>query len=371
MRIENSPAGSRRPLKYRVHSVLHPRQNLYNCSKPYVGLLRLQEQGVIEHSFVVDARAAINTGTMLFRVWTEGEERREMVIDCFDSSKVFDRAMLEKCDVYYKRNHFEPDFQQLPEEFRDRIQPTAPSFACRTWKFTRRVMAAMGIGLAARLAVTSITNRARFADDYRLIKDHFFLPMVEDFETGPDSAIDNTILFQTRVWEPKDVSNDDMVQVNESRVALVRGLRKAFGDQFRGGLVPTRWALEHYPDVITNFPCRRANYIQAARRSLVGVYTRGLHQALAYKLGECLASAKCIISEPLRNRLVAPLEEGKNMLTFHNAEECVEQCAKLVKDRELIATMRRANHEYYRLHAEPAAEMLSCLDRLFAHALAA
>lgn len=39
--------------------------------------------------------------------------------------------------------------------------------------------------------------------------------------------------------------------LNDERVAMVRALKRAFGDRFAGGLVPTPFALATYPGEVT------------------------------------------------------------------------------------------------------------------------
>ena len=171
------------------------------------------------------------------------------------------------------------------------------------------------------------------------------------------------VLLQTRVWEQSDVSEEDVAEVNEGRATLVRSLRKAFGDRFLGGIVPTPYAKQNFPDVITPFSSRRSEYIAMSRSAPIAIYCRGLHHSTAFKLGEYLAGAKAIVIEPLGQELREPLKDGVNCLPFHSAEECVEHCGKLLNDKEAMAAMRRANQQYYRAQIEPAADVLACLEQ--------
>jgi hypothetical protein len=172
------------------------------------------------------------------------------------------------------------------------------------------------------------------------------------------------VVFQTRVWEPHDTT-DDADQVNQERVDLVRALRDALGERFVGGLVPTPFAAKNFPDAVTPHDASRAGYVQMSKRSLVGVYSRGLHHSLAFKLAEYLAASKCVVSTPFRNELPAPLVEGTNYLEFDGIEQCVAQCRRLLADADLAAEMRRRNREYFLREVEPASHMRRCLDRAF------
>src|SRR4051812_32824231 len=103
-----------------------------------------------------------------------------------------------------------------------------------------------------------------------------------------------------------------------------------------------------------------------SKRSLVGVYSRGLHHSLAFKLAEYLAASKCVVSPPFRNELPAPLVEGANYLQFQSVEQCVAQCQRLLRDADLAAAMRRQNRAYFLREVEPASHLRRCLDRAFA-----
>ena len=167
----------------------------------------------------------------------------------------------------------------------------------------------------------------------------------------------------TRVWDPADIQPDIAEEVNGRRVQVVRALKAEFGPLFRGGLVPDAYACKHYPDAVTAEPSRRDLFIARSKRALIGIYTRGLHHSLAFKLPEYLASSKCIVSEPLRNQLADPLMPGLNYLEFDSIGKCVENCARLLADKDLVERMRQSNWEYYRAHVYPSGNLANCLDR--------
>ena len=98
---------------------------------------------------------------------------------------------------------------------------------------------------------------------------------------------------------------------------------------------------------------------------MIGIYTRGLHHSLAFKLGEYLASSKCIVTEPLRNELPSPLVPGKNYLEFSTPQECMQRCEQLLDDHDLANQMRRNNWEYYQREVRPDRHVLRCLERAF------
>jgi hypothetical protein len=204
----------------------------------------------------------------------------------------------------------------------------------------------------------------------RDLRAYFGLPRPEAYERAASDVIKPVIIFQTRVWEEQDAVAEAAGGVNEGRLALVRALRSAFGERFRGGLVPTPYAVARYPDLVVRDQFRRSEYIAMSRQCLVGVYTRGLHYSNAFKLAEYLAASQCIVGERLRQQLPEPLVEGKNFLPFATIEECLAGCDRLLSAPGLAADMQAANHAYYRQEAEPAAHMLGCCRRIMSAASA-
>jgi hypothetical protein len=294
------------------------------------------------------------------------ERRRSLLIgiDLRDQSDVFTHDVLDRCDVYFKRDCFSPDLEALPEEVRHKVHPFGLNYACASASSRRKCVSAfaamwLSAGLRSPRQFTSTVSR-----DLRALRAYVLSPDYDAFEQSPDVELEPLVLFQTRVWPPQ-ATTEHLQEVNEQRAALVRTLRRELGQRFLGGLVPTEFARKHYSDVLTDLPSRRRWYPRVAKRGLIGIYTRGLHHSLAFKLPEYLAAAKCIVSQPLRNELPTPLVKGRNYLEFGSHGECVEHCERLLRDRALASGMRRTNYEYYESEVRPSAHMLKCLTRAF------
>ena len=143
--------------------------------------------------------------------------------------------------------------------------------------------------------------------------------------------------------------------MNQERIALVKTLRAEFGEQFIGGVVADPFARQLCPDVLADRNIYRSSYLELAKQCIVGVYSRGLHHSLAFKLSEYLAAGLCIVSEPLKHQLPVPLEAGTHYLPFTTHAECVAHCRRLLTDAEEASRMREANQAYYRKWVEPKA----------------
>ncbi len=102
------------------------------------------------------------------------------------------------------------------------------------------------------------------------------------------------------------------------------------------------------------------------RKTTVAVYTRGLHDSLAFKLAEYLAAGVCIVSDPFKHRLPVDLVPGVHYLPFTTHDECIRQCRRLLDNPTEAQRMRAANVRYYRDWVEPQAHIRDLLARAFA-----
>jgi len=263
---------------------------------------------------------------------------RMLAFDLRDQSYSICLQSLEQADAYLKRSYYEPHLQSLPETQRRKIVPFGLNYALRT-SGSRALVAKLLIGNPVRILRLRATLRT-----------YLGLAKAEMFERAPAEASEQLIYFQTRVWDPREVVGDDFREINETRVALVRCLRREFGSRFKGGLVPTAFACTHYSDAISPEPHRRSEHVQRSRAALIGIYSRGLHHSLAFKLPEYLAASKCIVAEPLRNTLPAPLVQGEHYLEFSNIGMCLALCDRLLTNPHVCQEMRTANWEYYTRH---------------------
>lgn len=336
----------------KVELILSPSADLYHSSLLVSGLARLAETDEI--ALVLrrprgrsEARLAADQLAIPLIVHTPLRGRsRIAVIELRDRSDLFAADALAGCDVYFKRSYHEPDLDGLEPELATKVVPFGLNFACRTPRATARVFRTVGPQVAAR-GVSGLKRLRHFLS----------LPDLSTFEQDVSSEVDETVVFQTRVWNQDEAADGEAVLLNRERVDVVRALRAAFGSRYRGGLVPTALARAAYPGEVTSQPARRGEYTAMSRRNLIGVYTRGLFHSTAFKLAEYLAGAQCIVAEPPRNELPEPLVEGKHYLAFRTPAECVAACERLLGDPGLASSMRKANREYYLSQVCPEARL--------------
>lgn len=266
-----------------------------------------------------------------------------IAIEVSDHSDFWDLPLLEWCDVYAKRN-INPRHSTA---LQNKIIPFGLIWACTSRRSS----------IAALAAIAGTLPRASKSRLYEIYR-YLVTPHWKFFEHRPEQPIDNTILFQTRVWEPFDSPGDETI--SEERIQLFRALKREFGSRVQGGVVPTPLAYKICPDIITNRPCRLPQYVRWAKMPLIGIYFRGLYGAIAIKMAEFLAASKCIVSEPIENDLTAPLN---HISTYHSESECLEACNRLLSDESLAKYQRQQSWNYYQTYVSPQVHMAGLIER--------
>jgi hypothetical protein len=281
----------------------------------------------------------------------DGPSHRRVAVDLRDGLGL-SRPIIDRVDLYLKRAFYRPEVADLPGSLACKLAPFGLNYGCRSTASTLRLLRAVGWPIARR----------GWRGVERL-RQYLTTPDPAAFEQGPDVPVEAKVVFQTRLWTRDEIPPDEVEPLNDARVAMVRALRAAFGDQFVGGLVPTPFALTHFPAEVTPHSSKYATYLALKKRCLISVYTRGVEHSLAFKLGETIAASQCLVSVPLRYELPRPLVAGDNYLSFETPDEAVSACRRLFDDAHLAARIRRANHAYYVQEVEPAAHASNVIAR--------
>ena len=353
--------------RFHISCFVQPLQNLFHLGHIYVGLCSLRSQGLAIVDFIVSKNPPGHLCDPV-ALWTEitdlhKRQQLRVAFELYDRSDVFVMGALTQADVYFKRNYYQPDLGNLPSELRGKIRPFGLNYPCHTAESLRATLSRVAADYSMRFLRSPLAT-ARMIHRLEL---YYFLvgPDVSAFEYSPDQAVQRRVHFQTRAWDQESLGPDSHEEVNRPRVELSRLLRKRFGNSFLGGIVPTDFARRYCPNDLSNEPTRRPKYVARSKAAMIGIYTRGLHHSLAFKLGEYLASSKCIVTEPLRNELPSPLVRGENYLEFSTPQECMQRCEQLLDDPDLANQMRRNNWEYYQREVRPDRHILRCLERAF------
>jgi hypothetical protein len=317
--------GKRKPS---VVCTLSSNAELYHIAKTVTGLCRLESQDRID--LTLRHSTAVGEHAMVLE-W----DGKTAGIDLSDHS---DRMMpeLSDCDLYFKRCVRAEDVKMS-----GRIRPFGLNYSCRSTRATLRLLSLFG-------PINVIRRRHAW-------RGFFLIPLYTEYERNPSQAASPTILFQARLWDPEDCPGDE--QVNEERVGLLLALRREFKQRLAGGLAPTPYAKQHYPELLTEHPTWPSRYVRWAREHLISIGFRGLFGSLGFKIGEAFAASQCLVFEPSR----AYMPADAPLARYCNREECIAICNGFLSHPAEAMRLRNQAWEYYRTEVEPGAHMAKLL----------
>lgn len=364
---------------------VYPESNSDYVSQFYAGLFDLQATGTVALRFgrcpPRQDRSTDIQGILRLDVATAAAPRPMRV--CFDSSDWQDIASMDDlvaCDVYFKRGYRPAYIEQLDAALRDKISPLGLHYGCMSRNeflidsFSQVLARHSNTGAFSRTPIRAIAQlfaspAKRLMKRYGYARFENSLPFMDAFEVAPDVPAEQLIFYRTRVYGPKDapVTNRSgrLDEINNLRVGTIRALRNQFGDRFVGGLRPSPYARETYPDCLFPDDPGLRGHLELSKTCLINVNTAGLHDSTSWKMPEYMAGSRCIVSEPLVYEVPVPLVERTHYLAFQTPEECVRACQELLDDPALAGAMRKANFHYYAQHVRPAQLMLHSLATVF------
>lgn len=187
----------------------------------------------------------------------------------------------------------------------------------------------------------------------------------------PSLAAPPKVLFMARVWDTNLIENkaakENVEQINESRAECVRRLRKEFGTRFFGGLAHEDYAVKHFQDCLLpdNNLSNKRKYLEILKQFPICVTTVGLNGSNGWKLGEYVAFAKAVITEPLQFAVTGDFAPEKNYLEFDTPDRLIEAATRLIDDESLRVRMMMNNFRYYQSYLKPDALILNTLAVVF------
>lgn len=262
---------------------------------------------------------------------------RRFVVDMHDSHLI-DDGMLGDTDIYFKRSvslgTSDPRIVS--------IGPICPSWPDRPLQFLRL------------FGVEGYHSSLR-----SLIRRHWFIPAPRPVFTSGARKVG----FVTRLWDPADASlspaeAEERCELNRKRVEVALSLKKAFGPNFLGGIIPGPvWAP---PDVL--FPGKsRSEYFALSEQIGVGVSTIGLHGSPPFKLAEYFMQGIPVVSEPLTTRLAG--DRPVFFPVFSSVDELVSHASNLLENEELRVKLSADCLNYGSSFCTPRALVTQILER--------
>ena len=332
--------------------IIYTPQELNHASYLQTGLFELEAQGVIKVS--VKLSTAKHQGRLL--VSEEGAmERTEhafpktsyyklidhstkksvlFAADLYDFGNQFSTTALEKCEYYFKRNYNSAYVDILPTVQQRKIHKLGMTFGVHSTNEKDSYLFFIGLLISNFLVQLKFDRRilSRLYNTYKAQLRHWrftrtsrLISRFESFEPAEGSSI----LFQTRCFLHEN--NPDLKAIHQQRYDIIKLLRKQFPENFNGGFVPSKVALENYGDAISTIPSEPEKYLDVVKKSRIVIYTRGLANSPAWKMAEYLSQGKVIIAEPMSTELPVPLQEGNEVLYFRNDLELIEITTKEIE----------------------------------------
>ncbi len=295
-------------------------------------------------------------------IWMQVEPPSGGCVRCFvdlvDYPEFARCEELERADVYFKRSYQESFVAGLPDRLQTKVAPMTIQYGCRSRHESRvlRLQRAVG-GLSVRRGPARALRRVIGA---ALQPHENYGPLIEDFEVEPGVPADSTVYLRTRLYDPELVREPEKraatEAINDFRVRLIEGLRAGLGPKFVGGLYPTKATLRLRPDLVDEVPLGRENFaghLWRSHASVINVSQAGVRNSTGWKLAECMAASRCLVSQPPIYRNLDDVVAGEHFAPYETPEECVSVCLELLSDPDRIAAYRRAAFDFYRQYIHP------------------
>ncbi|HOE31440.1 MAG: hypothetical protein BWY92_00067 [Firmicutes bacterium ADurb.BinA052] len=190
------------------------------------------------------------------------------------------------------------------------------------------------------------------------------------YEYYPLPHKDTKILFLTRLWDPDQVTDEQLKnereKINVTRAALIRACKQEFRDSFIGGLQQDPFAKQYAKELIA--PARltkKEHFLETIKQCNICIATTGLHQSTGWKFGEYVAAARAIVSEPLKYQVPGNWREGNNYLEFNHLEELMYRIHELIRNKMKMLHIMRNNYEYYLNYLRPDNLVLNTLTKIY------
>jgi len=271
-----------------------------------------------------------------------------ILIDLSDNRNLSKPKVIDWFDVIVKRSYYQPQIDRLPQHSRHKIIPYGINLNCGSPEIPILRLFTLHHLLRLRFKSAAI-NRRRFKLQHQL-RFLFYLSKNNlslheaDFMGPPDSHTRHDIFFVTRLFESPE---KDLTDFSRERIELVKALKKEFGSRYHGGIVRNQLSEYYCPKNILYSKISRRQFTTTLKESDIVISTLGVGESNPWKLGEAMASSRCIVSEPLRFELPVPLKEGKNIITFKTIDDCLIACEQLLGDPELVRHIKEDNWNYY------------------------
>lgn len=325
-------------------AVIHFNSTIAHCSQIFTGLELLKEDGQIELEYEINyAEIPFNKMRVTYR-------GKEIIFDMADDY-FLDYELLDRCDFYVKRMLLKSDFFQneklipfglnysvmVPNSFFEKIWRKDPRLISYSFKYKFELSRLLGIN------------------------DSIYNLHLTNMESDPKD--NGKVIFGTRLWDPQnnevDWKKQERKKLNNQRIAIIRKLRKAYGEDFLGGVEESELSQIICPDLlISKSESKKTNYLLNLKEGIIGIANYGLEGSIGWKFAEYITHGMAVVTTPIDAYLLhGNLEEGKNYLKFESVEDCIFAVDQLKGNYSYRKEIQKANASYYDQYLHPKRKM--------------
>lgn len=345
---------------------------LYWSSYLYCGIFDLEREGLVSIEFIpkISLHPTEVYCTVLEVTHSQSGSRRVVAVDWRDNPDFLCHGKLAECDLYFKRNYI-PSITHgaCPPPFQHKIRPAGLSFSVRGERERPLWVQLLGGAWRQEQPLIQHSLKGNLHTVRKIARQPIMVSSFlrqEQFESAVLDGARNVVLFQTKAYDPRVSSfPDDTRKVTEERAAIIRALKEEFRENFIGGFLSNPFVQEKYPDCMASNDDRQSSYVDLIKSCRICIYTRGLRDSPAFKLGEYLASSRCIVAERPNTLLPRALENGREVLYFETINGLVDHCRRILADDGLQRSLSAHARSYYQSEVKPKQRVLKYLQEAF------
>jgi hypothetical protein len=284
--------------------------------------------------------------TLIFQVQC-GAKSSYFCIDTRDShssnrqmGRGYHLPLLAEVDWYFKINYKDEAVQTEPElaAYAQKIIPLGPFFPIQP---PARLLFRPRLRPAPNMQWTWQSTRKRAAQLRHL------LPL-ERFRNFRLIERDTDIFLVLFHYGGKHTADD------EARLALMQELRTLSDLRTEIGFAATVPLTSEFAEFRT-FPDSFPNYMRRQARSKIGIYVRGLHECVSFKLGQLLALGLPIVGQPIHNNRSWYYQHDyfAEQFSYETPPEIARRSQSLLKDADTLRKWGLANIRTFEKHFAP------------------
>lgn len=337
----------------------------------YAGFSLLHKRGFLKLKQTIPSEFLLNKNTpdrwenyKFFNIKVIVNDEITVCYDTHDWNWI-DEEILREADFYFKRSYDANYVSHLREQ--DKVFPLGLNYqVSSSERDSFRI--ARAILYSGKDRIKAAAKGLRID---RLMGNRGETEQLKNLASYPDFTLEPKILFMARAWNPNLVPDtnqkENIEALNQTRAGCVRALRKEFGNRFFGGLAHENYATEHFKDCLLpdgNLSGKR-KYVEILKQFPICVTTAGLNNSNGWKLGEYVAFAKAIVTEPLFFQVPGDFAKEKHYLEFTTPDRLVDAAQRLFEDKNLRFEMMMNNYRYYQSYIKPDSLILNSLATVF------